>query len=86
MLFNGAFVNEQALHLADRLVREVGEDVGKQIDHAYRLVLCRSAAPRERRMLQEYLDRQRKAGLSSAAARQQMCRVLLNLNELVYPD
>jgi hypothetical protein len=86
MLFNGDFVNEQAAHLARRLRREAGADLDKQIDRAYRLVLCRPPTPREREMLRGYLDRQRKAGLKDDKARQQVCRVLLNLNELVYPD
>jgi hypothetical protein len=82
MLFNGAFANEQARHLASRLLREAGADPGKQVDHAYRLVLCRPPTPRERHLLLGYLDRRQKTD----AAWQQVCRVLLNLNELVYPD
>jgi hypothetical protein len=86
MLFNGAFVNEQALHLSRRLLREAGHDPDRQIDRAFRLVLCRPPAPRERLLMRDYLERQRQQGLSDEAARQQLCRVLLNLNELVYPD
>src|SRR5205085_321583 len=43
MLFNGDFVNEQARHLADRLRRECGDDLDRQFDRAYRLLLCRPA-------------------------------------------
>jgi hypothetical protein len=86
MLFNGAFVNEQARHLARRLVREAGNDVEKQVKYAYRLVLCRPPTPREWELLRGCFERQRRAGLTADAARQQVCRVLLNLNEMVYPD
>jgi hypothetical protein len=86
MLFNGDFVNDQALHLSRRLVREARYDIDKQIDHAYRLLLCRPPTPSEREMLRGYLARQRQRGLADDAARQQMCRVLFNLNEMVYPD
>jgi hypothetical protein len=86
MLFNGDFVNEQARHLARRLEHEAGGDPDRQIDRACRLVLCRSAGPRERQLLRGYLDRQRQAGRDPGAALEQVCRVLFNLNELVYPD
>ena len=36
-LFNGEFVNRQARHLAERLVREAGPDPRDQIDRAFRL-------------------------------------------------
>jgi hypothetical protein len=85
MLFNGAFVNEQARHLADRLERE-STTLDGQIDRAFRLVVCRPAAQSERRLLREYVERQTRSGMSLEAARQQLCRVLLNLNEVVYPD
>ncbi len=86
MLFNGEFVNEQARHLARRLEREAGADSDRQIDRACRLVLCRQPGPRERQLLRGYLDRQRRSGLKPGTALEQVCRVLFNLNELVYPD
>jgi hypothetical protein len=86
ILFNGDFVNAQARGLAARLGREAGADTGARIDCAYRQVLCRPATEREQRMLREYLARQRDGGLSEQAAWRQLCRVVFNLNELVYPD
>lgn len=80
-LYNGAFVNEQARHLASRLEREAGPDLGKQIDRAYRLALSRSPSTAERDALLAH------AGLAATtAARDQLWRVLFNLNEFVYPD
>jgi hypothetical protein len=76
-LYNGTFVNTQALHLAARLEAEVGPDPARQIDRAYRLVLCRPPSSSERDALLDFL-RTQPCG--------QMGRVLFNLNEFVYPD
>jgi hypothetical protein len=81
-LFNGEFVNQQAKYLADRLEREAGDDIVKQIDLAYRLALCRPPTGREVNLMREFLA---KYG-GGRAAREQMGRVLFNLNEFVYPD
>jgi hypothetical protein len=76
MLFNGAFANEQARHLAERLRREAGDERAR-IDLAYRLLLCRPATENEVQAVSAFAV---KNGLEQA------CRVLLNLNEFVYPD
>jgi hypothetical protein len=81
-LFNGEFVNHQAKHLADRLEREAGSDQAKQIELAYRLMLCRSPTVREVGTMLDFL---KKSG-GDRSAREQLARVLLNLNEFVYPD
>jgi hypothetical protein len=76
-LYNGEFVNRQARHLAGRLAREAGPDPGAQVDLAYRLALCRPPTAAERDALLDFLRQ---------GSREQMCRVLFNLNEFVYPD
>jgi hypothetical protein len=76
-LFNGAFVNQQAHHLAVRLVREAGDNPGKQIERAYLLVLCRPPTRSEREATKQFLRRE---------SLQQLCRVLFNLNEFAYVD
>jgi hypothetical protein len=86
ILFNGDFVNEQAAHLARRVADEAGPSEKDRLDRAYRLVLCRAPRDDERAMIGESLARHRKDGLSDEAAWAQVCRVLLNLNEFVYPD
>jgi hypothetical protein len=84
-LYNGAFANRMADALAQRLEKDVGPDLGKQIDLAYRLMLCRPPSAAERVRLEEFVGKQ--AGSApTRPARVQMCRVLLNLNEFVYPD
>ena len=99
-MFNGDFVNRQAKHLADRLAREAGDNSQDQIDLAYRLLLCRAPSMQETLELTDFIVRetQEKAdpvprdrqGLTAARVRkealEQACRVLLNLNEVVYPD
>jgi hypothetical protein len=80
-LLNGDFTSQQARHLAERLRREAGDDAEQQIERAYQLALCRPPAATERKVLIRFLtseDRPR--------ALVEMCRVLLNLNEFVYPD
>jgi hypothetical protein len=85
-LYNGAFVNRQACHLADRLEREAGPDPERQIEHAFRLALCRRPSSAEKQVLLDFLHRRTADGQTPQAARAQMCRVLLNFNEFVYPD
>ena len=80
ILFNGEFVNKQAKYLADRLEKEAGPDPVKQIDLAFRLALARPPTERERAELLAFI------GKDSRAAREQMCRVIFNLNEFVYAD
>ena len=99
-LFNGDFVNRQAKHFADRLVKEAGDDAVKQIERAYRLALCRPPTPNERDRMSRFMEQEaeslladaRQAGtpLPEANARrkalEQLCRVIFNLNEFVYSD
>lgn len=96
-LYNGDFVNRQAAHFAARLQKEVGDDPEKQIELAWRLAFCRTPTPTERSAMAEFLNEetahiQKVSGDNVAAAecRQraltQMCRVILNMNEFVYPD
>ena len=76
-LFNSEFVNAQARHFAARLVKEAGDDATKQIQLAYRLALCRPPTAAE---VAAMLDFHRRESL------EQMCRVMLNLNEFVYAE
>ena len=75
-----------APHLRERLEKEAGPDPARQIDRAYRLALCRPPTERERATLLAYLRAQGQGELGPRGAREQMCRVILNLNEFVYPD
>jgi hypothetical protein len=83
-LLNGDFTNRQARHFAERLVREVGTDADKQIERAYVLALGRLPTDTEREAMRSFLRREEASGGGAALA--QMCRVVFNLNEFVYPD
>ncbi len=84
-LFNGDFANRQARHLAERLRREAGDDAGQQITLAFRLTLCRPPTPSELAAMRRFVDdatdpENRRMSL------EQLCRVILNLNEFVYSN
>ena len=76
-LFNGDFVNQQAKHFAARLKREAGVDPAKQITLAWRLALCREPSAEELTKMHAFLREE---------SLEQACRVILNLNEFVYPE
>ncbi|MBU6302759.1 MAG: DUF1549 domain-containing protein [Verrucomicrobia bacterium] len=76
-LFNGDFANAQATHFAARLRREAGPEPEQQITMAWRLALCRTPSEGEAARMKAFL-----AGESL----EQLCRVILNLNEFVYPE
>jgi hypothetical protein len=84
-LFNGDFANRQARHLAERLRCDAGDDSAKQIELAYRLSLCRPPTPSEAATMQRFLTEV--AGTEDRRpALEQLCRVILNLNEFVYSN
>ena len=95
-LFNGSFVNAQAAQLAERLRREAGPDPDARLDLAYRLTVARLPHPAERQSHREFLKQEtaaqlaEKPGTDPQAAGErawiQLARVVLNLNEFVYPD
>ena len=95
-MFNGDFANRQAVYFAKRLQREAGPDLANQVQLAYRLAVCREPTRRESTLMQEFLtheearQKDESEGLEDEQARHralvQMCRVILNLNEVAYAD
>jgi hypothetical protein len=83
-LFNGQFVNRQAEQFAERLRREAGEDRRAQVELAFRLALARAPTDDEAAVLRNFLDRESES--LGPQAMVQVCRVILNLNEFVYPN
>jgi hypothetical protein len=81
-LFNGDFVNRQARHLAARLVKEAGSEASRQIELAYRLAFARPPSPNETASMVRFLASEG----GGQRALEQLCRVLLNMNEFVYTD
>lgn len=82
-LFNGDFVNRQAVVFAERLEREADRELSSQIDLAFRLALARPPQPAETAAMQAFLLGQKG---EQRQALVQLCRALLNLNEFAYPN
>lgn len=76
-LFNGDFANGQARHFAERLRREAGDDAQKQIVLAWHLALSREPSASELVKMKAFL---------ASESLEQLCRVILNLNEFIYPE
>ncbi len=86
-MINGKFAHDQAAALAERLRREAGPDVDKQVALALRLAVGRptTAADIEHgRQLTATLRERHK--LSPEAALKYYCLTVLNLNEFAYLD
>ena len=77
ILFNGELTEHQAQHFAVRLKHDAGDDLDRQITLAWRIALCREPTPAERTKAKHFLQNE---------SLEQLCRVILNLNEFVYPD
>ncbi|MSV29811.1 MAG: DUF1549 domain-containing protein [Bryobacterales bacterium] len=78
-LFNGAFVNEHARHLASRIVEFAGPNVDRQIDRAFRVILGRPPTKDQTMNARGFLGKSRpEDGLA------QFAMVLLNVNEFFY--
>ncbi|MCH2212087.1 MAG: DUF1549 and DUF1553 domain-containing protein [Fuerstiella sp.] len=98
-LFNGDFVNQQATYLAERVIREVGDDPSAQVARAWRLTLCRLPNDEERRAMVDFMETETQRSISELKEGEeltaerahrrafvQVCRVIYNLNEFSYPN
>lgn len=77
VLFNGDFTNQQARHFAVRLRTAAGADPAAQVRLAWRLAVCREPTPAEHTAAIAFVQQE---------SLEQLCRVVLNLNEFVYPE
>jgi hypothetical protein len=57
-LLNGEFLNAEAAHFAERLIREAGNQPRAQIELAYRLAMCRGPTAEEMSAALAFLERQ----------------------------
>jgi hypothetical protein len=64
-LFNGEFSREEALHFADRVIGEAGEDPERQIEQAFRRAFVRPPTEEEKRTSLAFLREQ--TGLRTVA-------------------
>ena len=83
-------MDQQSLALADRLLRETGSVPQANVERLFRLAFGRRPTVKEEKLALEYLERERK-GLGAGAAGYRralgrLCKLGLNLNELVYVD
>ena len=85
ILLNSSFMDQQSAALAERLLREGGSKPEVNVERLFRLALGRRPTSKERRIALAYLARQTRA-VSSRHALAQLCKVVLNLNEMVYVD
>ncbi|MHC4878993.1 MAG: DUF1553 domain-containing protein [Planctomycetota bacterium] len=74
-MLNHSFTVDMAQALAERLKREAGDDVGSQVNRAYRLCYSRPATEDEVGACWQLVDRH---GLAA------FCRVILNTSEMIY--
>lgn len=76
-LFNNEFMLNQASYFAERIRKEAGPDVDRQVRRAFELAFARLPSDREAKFARDLVDEH---GLFP------LCRSLLNLNEFVYVD
>ena len=86
-MLNSAFINEQAAKLAERVRREAGDDVAKQVRLALNLVMSRPPSEAEVQRgvkLVGAMEKEDKVRHDVAFA--SFCLLALNLNEFLYLD
>jgi hypothetical protein len=90
MLLNSTFMEECANACADRLMKEVtGSAPDAQVQRLFRLALARDPSQEELKTAVAYLERSRQVDNTSGSQRRalaRLCKVVLNLNEVVYVD
>lgn len=76
-LFNGELTTDLSAQFASRVRRLAGEDPSQQTELAWRLALCRPPTKTEL---------SRSVAFLKDESLEQLCRVIFNLNEFVYPE
>jgi len=86
-MLNGEFSNEQAGAFAERLRKELPDDLAAQVRRAIRLTTGRQPADNEVHKDVTFIkDMQTKHSLTEEAALKQYCLLALNTNEFIYLD
>lgn len=83
LMMNGAFLNDQARLLAERLRKEAGESVEAQVKLAFELALSRKATERELQDASTFMAQAATLDPKDDALAS-FCLVLFNTNEFVY--
>ena len=93
-LFNSRFLREQSEAMAERLLREVGDDPSQQIRQAFRLTFQRQPGNDELDSCREFLEKPMPTESPMGQSRDNaphgsladLCLVLLNSNEFIFLD
>jgi hypothetical protein len=86
-MLNGAFMQQQAGRMAERIVGEVGSDPHRQVERALRLALGRTVQSLEIDDGVQLIEQlQTRHAVSGQEALRYYCLVVLNQNEFVYLD
>ena len=86
-LLNSAFMQEQAALFAERLRKEAGPDVGKQVQLGLSLVTSRPPTDDDVKRGLDLIDAlQKNDGMAPEAALNAFCLMAMNLNEFMYLD
>jgi mono/diheme cytochrome c family protein len=86
-MLNGDFLNDQAKVFAARLIKEAGPEPTAQVRLALRLATSREPSPPEIARGVRLMERlQQEDGLNPAAALEQFCLMVYNMNEFIYVD
>jgi hypothetical protein len=86
-MLNGKFMNDSAKTFAERIRKEAGDDVSKQITHGLKVVLSRNPSEKEvGAALKMVEDIRSSANLSEKDALDRFALLALNLNEFIYLD
>ena len=86
-MLNGQFMNDSAKEFAERLQREAGEDIRKQIKRALQIVYSRPVQEVEiDQCLVAVYDLMTKHNLKEKEAMTRFSLLALNLNEFLYID
>jgi hypothetical protein len=86
ILLNSEFVQEQATAFADRLIQEGGREPRGNVRRMFRLAVGRLPSADEEAIALDYLGRMQRSVHDYPQALALLCKVALNLNELVYVD
>jgi hypothetical protein len=98
-LLNDDFSNQQAVHMAARLVHDAGDDLNREVDRAYWLAFSRPPTENQRQQAVQFVTKQIEAARQQSDAPKagspappstkiralaDLCHVLFNTNEFVY--
>ena len=81
-MYNSRFVNDEAEHLAARVLKAAGEDPTQQISYLFVLAFSRKPTKEESVRMRELIA----AGKTLRQGLVSLCRVILNANEFIHID